>query len=352
MKAAILGTTGYTGLILLRLLSEHPEIDTLLPVSSSKAGTPVLDADRGLHPSLTDMLTVSEGRFVSIEKAVREKPDVVFAALPHLKSAEICAPFFDNAVVIDLSADFRIKDETIFSQAYGQMPPRPDLLHRSVYGLCENYRNDISRADLIANPGCYPTCTLLPVIPLLERKAVQGIMVVNALSGISGAGKKAKENLLFCERTENTSAYAPGKSHRHCQEIQQETDRACQREKSSDSGVDVFFTPHLVPLKRGMAVTTALTLTAGTGENDIESILEEKYADCPFVVCKGNTIPETRDVWGSNRCDIGWHVEGNTLFLFSVIDNLMKGASGQAIQNMNIRFGWEETAGLPTAGAL
>lgn len=349
MKAAILGTTGYTGMILFRLLSTHPHIGTILPVSSSQSGLPVSEMDAGLHPSLIgDKCGASGGRLMTLDEAAAEKPDVVFAALPHLKSAEICGPFFGNTVVIDLSADFRINDPAVFTRAYGEEPPRADLLKQSVYGLCEIYHTRIAEADIIANPGCYPTCTLLPLIPLLETGIIRGKIIVNALSGISGAGKKAKENLLFCERTENTNAYAPGKNHRHCQEIQQEVTIAGHTKGTPE----VFFTPHLVPIKRGMAVTTVTTLADGAGEKEVESILGEKYSGSPFIACRGTEVPETRDVRGSNRCDIGWHTEESTLFLFSVIDNLVKGASGQAVQNMNIRFGFEESAGLPLQGEL
>lgn len=347
MKAAILGTSGYTGMILLRLLSKHPEISAILPVSSSKAGTEVLDIDTGLHPGLVEKCGVSGGRLMTVSEAAAEKPDVVFAALPHLKSAEICGPFFGNSVVIDLSADFRIADAVLFEQAYGQTPPRPDLLRQAVYGLCEIHTEAIKSADLIANPGCYPTCTLLPLLPLLQEKMIEGKIIVNALSGISGAGKKAKENLIFCERTENTNAYSPGKTHRHSQEIGQEIGKA-----SGSGGFDLFFTPHLVPLKRGMAVTTAVNLARAAGRDEIETVFTNRYEGRPFIRLRKSSIPETRDVWGSNRCDIGWHIEGDTLILFSVIDNLVKGASGQALQNMNIRFGIDETAGLPVHGEL
>lgn len=349
MKAAILGTTGYTGIILLRLLSEHSDIDTILPVSSSRAGTSILQIDPGLHPKVIEKCLRKDGQLLTIEEALAEKPNVVFAALPHLKSAEICGPFFRDSVIIDLSADFRIKDSEVFEKAYGQQPPRPDLLSKAVYGLCEIYKAEIKSADLIANPGCYPTCTLLPLIPLIERDLIRGKIITNALSGISGAGRKVKENLIFCERTENTNAYAPGKSHRHSKEIQQEVESAAAR---FGTALDVYFTPHMVPLKRGMAVTTAVSLSPGKRESDIAGVLAEKYGNEPFINLVENIIPESVQVWGSNRCDIGWHVEGDTLFLFSVVDNLMKGASGQAVQNMNIRFGLGETQGLPMHGEL
>lgn len=357
MKTAILGTTGYTGLILLRLLGDHPAVKTILPVSSSVAGVPVTGIDRGLAPSLLDKCTVKNGRMLTVEEAVSEKPDVVFAALPHLKSAQICAPFFDKSVVIDLSADFRIKDPEIFEKAYGQKPPRTDLLEDAVYGLCEIYREAIEKADLIANPGCYPTAALLPLIPLLQKGAVRGKAYITALSGISGAGKKVKENLLFCERTENCGPYSPGKTHRHCGEIQQELDRNMRRGSAEGndpevSELEALFTPHLVPLKRGMSVTTAVPFEKGISAGEVEYILSAAYRDTPFVRIRSGALPETADVRGSNRCDISWHAEGNTLLLFSCIDNLMKGASGQAVQNMNIRFGLEETEGLPLHGEL
>lgn len=352
MKAAILGTTGYTGLILLRLLGDHPGITAILPVSSSVAGVPVTEIDRGLAPEILDKCGVESGKMLTVEQAAGEKPDVVFAALPHLKSAQICEPFFEKSVVIDLSADFRIKDPELFERAYGQQPPRPDLLDGAVYGLCEIYPGSIKEADLIANPGCYPTAALLPMIPLLQKGVIRGKAHITALSGISGAGKKVKENLLFCERTENCGPYSPGKTHRHCWEIQQEIGRNLTDPAAADTETEALFTPHLVPLKRGMSVTTSVTLSREISAGDIEYILSSAYRDTPFVQVRQGTIPETADVRGSNRCDIGWHTEGDTLLLFSCIDNLMKGASGQAVQNMNIRFGFDETDGLPLHGEL
>ncbi len=350
MKAAILGTTGYTGMVLLRMLDAHPAVETILPVSSSRAGEQVILADRGVHEKVVEKCAYSHGRLMTIEEAAGAKPDVVFSALPHLKSAELCGPFFGTGVVIDLSADFRIRDPQVFEKAYGHKQPRPDLQEQAVYGLCELYAGEIKKADLIANPGCYPTASLLPLVPLLKAGIIGGTIVINALSGISGAGKKANENLLYCTRTENANAYSPGTAHRHCQEIQQETDAA-----GTGSGPPVnrvLFTPHLVPVKRGMAVTTAVTLSGGGTEADAARILSEAYREAPFVKLTGNTIPQTADVWGSNRCDIGWHGEGDSLLLFSVIDNLVKGASGQAVQNMNLRFGLPETEGLKVHGEI
>lgn len=351
MKAVILGATGYTGMILMKLLAEHPRVDTIIPVSSSKTGDSIFSTDprlgraSKLSSSIRRKTEPTDSLMVSVEIAKGLHPDVVFSALPHLASAEICSAFAGDSVIVDLSADFRLKDAAVFTRAYGTAPARPDLGKNAVYGLCEIYRKEIEKTDIIANPGCYPTASILPLYPLARKGLLKGNIIINALSGISGAGRKEAMHLLFCERTENTCAYAPGKSHRHCAEIEQEV-------LPFMGGGDLFFTPHLVPLKRGMEVTTAVSVKPGTGENTIRDCLEEYYRETSFVEVRGERIPETRDVWGTNRCDIGWHLSGNTLFLFSVIDNLVKGASGQAVQNMNIRFGFEETDGLTIHGEL
>ena len=343
MKAAILGATGYTGMILTRFLLNHPEVGTLLPVSSSRSGQPVTAVDPGLGGVLE--LKNPGNRYRSLEEAAAMKPEVVFAALPHLKSAEICAPFFGKSVVIDLSADFRIKDHSLFERAYGKSPPRPDLLDQAVLGLAEIYTDQVKTADLIANPGCYPTATLLPLLPMIKTFGFKGRIIVNALSGVSGAGRKAKLNLIFTERSENCGAYNPGRLHRHTGEIEEEV-------RKIDPAGSILFTPHMVPLKRGMAVTTVVDLPQKVSSAAIEACLGEAYENRPFIrLCPGR-IPQSGDVRGSNRCDIGWHTEGRALMLFSVIDNLIKGASGQAVQNMNIRFGFDETAGLPLTGEV
>lgn len=345
MKAVILGTTGYTGMILLRLLADHPDVEEIIPVSSSRMGQPAASVDPGIGKAIEKKLNLCNGNLVTLEDAAAMNPDVVFAGLPHLESANICKPFFGKSVVIDLSADFRIKNHELFARAYGQEPPRPDLLPDSVYGLCEVYADDIKKADIIANPGCYPTCTLLPIIPLAKAGLLKGKIVANALSGISGSGRKAKVQSLFCERTENCCAYLPGQTHRHFTEILSQID-------NFDSSLDLFFTPHLVPLKRGMEVTTVIELKKKVTEAEVAQIYADFYGSRPFVNLVPGTLPESKNVWGSNRCDISYQIQGNTIMLFSVIDNLVKGASGQAVQNMNIRFGFKETAGLSLYGEL
>jgi N-acetyl-gamma-glutamyl-phosphate reductase len=340
MKVAVLGSTGYTGMVLLRILSDHPQVATVLPSSSSRAGSTLRDLDPGLGAALK---AKSDGVFVDIDTVLKASVDVVFSALPHLTSARVCEPFFESTVVIDLSADFRVPDAGLFSRAYGEPPPREDLHLKACYGLSEWYAKEIREADIIGNPGCYPTATLLPLLPLARKGLIQGKVVVNAMSGISGAGRKESINMLFHERSENVNAYNPGTGHRHWSEIQYHLSR-------SGKQFPLLFTPHLVPIKQGIAVTTSCTLRDGVTEDAVASAFKETYGTRPFVRLLGDKIPETRWVRNSNRCDIGWHVEDGELLLFSAIDNLVKGASGQAVQNMNLRFGFDETEGLRTYG--
>jgi N-acetyl-gamma-glutamyl-phosphate reductase len=343
MKAAVLGTSGYTGQLLIRFLLEHPDVTEIVPVSSSQAGEKLAGMDPGLGSSGLEKVKTTGQTCVTIEQAKTMKPDVVFAALPHQKSGEVCGQFLETSVIIDLSADFRFRDAAVFTKAYGAAPPRPDLLDRAVFGLCEWHTAAIKHADLIANPGCYVTSALLPLLPLVKEKLIKEKIIVNSFSGISGAGKKTEVKYLYCERTENAGAYSPGTQHRHCAEIQAELDGAVK-------GSQVFFLPHLAPMKRGIASTIAMELKKAMHRDEIIALYKKYYGGKPFVGIREKGQPETGDVWGSNRCDIGFHIEGENLFLFSVLDNLVKGASGQAIQNMNLRFGLGETAGLRRHG--
>lgn len=345
MKAAILGSTGYTGLVLLRFLLEHPEIDEIIPVSSSSIGLSITEYDPGI--SAKSLLSkVPDGLLKSIQDAKKAKPDVVFAALPHLKSAEICSDFFGDSVIIDLSADFRIEDGELFKEAYGEPHPNPTLQKEAVYGLSEWYKSKIKTAGLIANPGCYPTASLLPLLPLLKEGIITKEIIINALSGISGAGRSAKPNSLFMKRDENANAYNPGTKHRHQIEIKKELDFTGKGKTS------LLFNPHLIPLKRGMVVTTVAKLNRNTTDQEISNIYNKYYEDSAFVNILEKSIPESGNCVNSNRCDISWQIEDESIILFSTIDNLVKGASGQAIQNMNIRFGFSETLGLPLNGEL
>jgi N-acetyl-gamma-glutamyl-phosphate reductase len=351
MIAAVLGVTGYTGQLLARLLAAHPEVSRILPCSSSRAGDSLTSVD----PGLAGAAAKAGERLLTLEQTVAGKPEVVFSALPHLESAKLCAPFFGRAVVIDLSADFRLRDPELFRKAYGEPPGRPDLLAGAVYGLAEWHTQAIRGSDLIANPGCYPTATLLPLLPLLKEGLIQGEFHVAALSGISGAGRKVKAEYLYCERAENAGPYNPGKSHRHVAEIEEQLALV-------DRGASVLFIPHLTPMRKGMCVTTVAALSPATRkqaagdaqglEDRIGEAYRRAYGGRPFIGLRGHGLPATAEVRGSNRCDIGWRREGEALLLFSAIDNLMKGASGQAVQNMNLRFGLEETAGLPLVSEI
>ena len=338
MTAIILGATGYAGSLLLRLLLEHPRVSAVIPVSGSRAGEPLATALPGFADAASAKL--GDGCLSSPEVAANQRADVVFSCLPPLASATGAAPWFGSAVVIDLAADFRIKDQALFAAAYGSPPPRPDLLPDAVYGLSEWHRRTIGCARIIANPGCYPTAVLLPVLPLAAAGLLRGSVIAAAMSGVTGAGRKVAAEYLFTELSESLTAYAPGRSHRHHPEMLSELHAVAE-------DLDLLFIPHLVPMRRGLAATTVVTLREPALESAVTETLERAYGEAPFVKLTGERIPATAGVWGANRCDIGWRVSGRQLVLFSVIDNLVKGAAGQAVQNMNLRFGLPETAGLP-----
>ena len=354
MTVCVPGATGYIGMVLMRLLMDHPGVDRVLPVTSSSVGEPIDKRDGGLGPDPSGKLPDGR-RLLSREEALAEKPDAVFPALPHGTSADFCAPFFDSTVVFDLSADFRLVDPAVHEPTYGRLNSREDLGGKAVYGLVERYRDAIRTADVVAVPGCYPTSVLLPLVPVARAGLLGDTVVVNSMSGISGAGRKAVESSLFVERAENAVAYAPGRRHRHAPEMTQEIRRA-------GSGAGLFFTPHLAPMRRGIATTIAFEPAGPAAGKDRDGVLallsgalEGAYAGETFVRPRGEAFPATRDVVGSNRCDIGWAVEESEdgrimAYLFSALDNLVKGAAGQAVQCFNVRFGLDEAAGLPLRG--
>ncbi|MBN2551217.1 MAG: N-acetyl-gamma-glutamyl-phosphate reductase [Spirochaetales bacterium] len=343
MIAAILGTTGYTGMLLARLLADHPQVDQILPASSSKAGRKLSEVDPGFQDPGGKI--PGDGALLTLEFVLERKPDVVFSALPHLESARLCAPFLADSVVIDLSADFRLKDPQTFQAAYGTPPPREDLLGQAVYGLPEWQAEAIRSGNLIANPGCYPTSVLLPLLPVADGGLIGGEIHVSSISGISGAGRKLKNDYLFCERSENACAYAAGRRHRHVSEMEEQL-------RFKAPGASILFVPHLAPLRKGMSSTIFVPLARPTTEAEVAGLFHSAYGGAPCIGLRADAIPQTAEVRGSNRCDIGWQIEGETLMLFSVLDNLMKGASGQAVQNMNIRMGFPETSGLSLAGEI
>ena len=341
MKAAVLGATGYAGATLARLLAEHPDVRTLVLASGSRAGAPVAEAVPELSPR--GLPAVDGGTLASVDEAAAAGVDVVFAALPHLSSAQTLEPFLSRTVVVDLSADFRIADPARFAAAYGQPPARPDLLGDAVYGLPERYRERLRSADLIASPGCFPTAVLLPLLPVLAAGLVNDPVVACAVTGLSGAGRKADAEWTFCDRSETAAAYNPGTSHRHVPEMVQEMEAV-------RPGASLWFTPHTAPMKRGIAATITAPAAAGADTEAVGAALRAAYGDAPFVRLLEDRLPATGSVWGSNRCDIAWRVDGGAVLLFAALDNLVKGAAGQAVQAMNLRMGLPEERGLPMHG--
>lgn len=369
MKVVIVGSTGYTGMMLMRILASHPEVESIVPVSRSSAGTSVRTVDPGLGSAALARLERTDGRFVALDDAKPDEADVVFSALPHGAAAGLVGPLVGTVPVIDLSADFRITSADRYESIYGTTHPYPELIGHAVYGLTEWRRTEIERAALIACPGCYPTATLLPLLPFAD--IVRSPAIVNAISGISGAGRKEKTDLLYNERSENVNAYSPGRVHRHVPEIEQELARAARARAEESAGSDssrraararaararaaegeprILFTPHLAPLKQGMFATIVAELTAPLSQREAEERLDTAYADAAFVGRSPRGIPQTRDVRNTNRCDLGVVVHDGRVQLFSAIDNLYKGASGQGVQNMNVRFGLDESSGLRSNG--
>ncbi len=335
MTITVLGSTGYTGMMMLRILADHPDVTIIVPVSSSRAGESVRLHDPGLAPSISAKLERTGGNYATLEEGV-ERTDAILCALPHAAAAATIGPLVGSVPIIDLSADFRLNDTAIYESTYKTKHPHPELIGTAAYGLTEWNRETIRSASIVASPGCYPTATLLPLLPF--RDIVKAPVIVNAISGLSGAGRKESTNLLFNERSENANAYNPGRSHRHVPEIEQEL------------GMEILFTPHLAPMKQGMVATITAELTGTISQAEAEDRIRSAYEGSPFVGFSARKIPETRDVRNTNRCDIGVLAHESHLQLFSAIDNLYKGASGQVIQNLNIRLGLPETRGLRESG--
>ncbi|HEC19965.1 MAG TPA: N-acetyl-gamma-glutamyl-phosphate reductase [Gammaproteobacteria bacterium] len=337
VKVGIVGGTGYTGVELLRLLAAHPEVELALITSRSEAGLPVAE----MFPNLRGHVDLA---FSAPDAAALAACDVVFFATPNGVAMQSVPELLESGVkVIDLAADFRLKDADEWAQWYGQPHACPELLGEAVYGLPEVNRAAIKQARLIANPGCYPTAVQLGLLPLLEAGLVDaGRLVADCKSGVSGAGRKASVATLLCETSESFKAYAvPG--HRHLPEIRQGLNRTIGGE------VGLTFVPHLTPMLRGIHATLYANLSNAATKTDLQALFQQRYADEPFVdVLPAGSHPETRSVKGANTCRIAIHRPqgGDTLVVLSVIDNLVKGAAGQAVQNMNILCGLPETAGL------
>jgi N-acetyl-gamma-glutamyl-phosphate reductase len=334
IKVGIVGGTGYTGVELLRLLALHPQVELQAITSRADAGTPVSH----MFPSLRGFCDIS---FSHPESAQLEKCDVVFFATPNGIAMQQARALLDAGVrVIDLAADFRIKDVKTWEKWYGMSHACPDLIGTAVYGLPEINRSAIKQAQLIANPGCYPTAVQLGFLPLIEAGVVETTnLIADAKSGVSGAGRKAEVGSLFAEAADNFKAYGVS-GHRHLPEIRQGLSNIAQHE------IGLTFVPHLTPLIRGIHATLYAKLKSDV---DLQTLFEQRYKNEPFVdVLPKGSQAETRSVRGSNCCRLAVYrpQEGDTVVVLSVIDNLVKGAAGQAIQNMNIMFGLAESTAL------
>ena len=334
IKVGVVGGTGYTGVELLRLLAQHPQVELKAITSRGDAGLPVAE----MFPSLRGRVSIA---FTDPAASDLDKCDVVFFATPNGIAMQQARALLDAGVrVIDLAADFRIKDIAEWEKWYGMTHASPELVAEAVYGLPEVNRAQIKGARLVANPGCYPTACQLGFKPLVEAGLVDvSGLIADAKSGVSGAGRKAEVHTLFPEAADNFKAYGvPG--HRHLPEIRQGL--AAMAGKS----VGLTFVPHLTPIIRGIHATLYARITK---EADFQALFEQAYKDEPFVdVLPPKSHPETRSVRAANVCRIAVHRPqgGDTLVVLSVIDNLVKGAAGQAVQNMNIMFGLDESAGL------
>ncbi|MEX2963966.1 N-acetyl-gamma-glutamyl-phosphate reductase [Microbulbifer sp. TYP-18] len=346
IKAAIVGGTGYTGAELLRLLSRHPGVELAAITSRSLAGTPVAE----LFPNLRGHCDLI---FSDPDPAALAACDLVFFATPHGVAQALVPTLISRGVrVIDLSADFRLRDVGAWEHWYGQAHAAPKLTAQAVYGLPEVNRAEIARAQLIACPGCYPTAIQLGWIPLLEAALVDPRqLVASAASGASGAGRQGRVDLLLAENSDNFRAYGAA-GHRHLPEIEQGLNRAQPRGAES---ARVTFVPHLLPMVRGIHATLFATAVKETGGEQLQQLFEHRYRDEPFVdVMPMGSHPQTRSVRGTNMCRISVlrPQQRDTVVVLSVIDNLAKGASAQAIQNMNIMFDLDETQGLESPALL
>lgn len=343
IKAAVIGASGYSGIELLRLILRHPGIELVAVTSRALAGK-VLSSEfprlRGIAPADTLAFTAPDAQQVHAAGA-----EVAFLALPHGVSAEFAKPLLDLGIkVIDLSADFRLRSPELYSEFYDHPHPFPELLAEAVYALPEIRADEIKNARLIACPGCYPTSILLPLIPLLKAALLSPDQPINisSMSGASGAGRNASIPLLFCEVNGSLRSYSVPR-HRHLSEVGQELALA------AGHPVPITFVPHLVPVHAGICTTTFARLADGIAPEQIDTTLEQAYADQPFVRLLGrNQSPDTKHVVGTNFIDIGWAYDANThqVILMSTEDNIGKGASSQAIQNFNLAFDFPATTGL------
>ena len=343
-KVAIVGASGYSGEELVRLLLSHPHAELAAVTSRQYAGQTVAQVfPKFAHHPRAKTLRFSEPKAELLAKQAQ----IVFLALPHGVAAEFAVPLLQlGCQVIDLSADFRVKSAAVYKDFYAHDHPAPELLAQAVYGLPEVYREQIRQASLIASPGCYPTSILLPTLPLLKAGLIQPASIIaDSLSGVSGAGRKAELDYLFVECNESVRPYGIPK-HRHLSEIEQELSIA------ADTQITIQFTPHLIPVNRGILTTLYLTPTdnnAASLVSRLTACYQAAYANEPFVrLLEGKALPDIKNVVGTNVIEIAWRHDPRTgrLIVMSAEDNLVKGAGGQAVQSMNLMCGFPETAGL------
>jgi N-acetyl-gamma-glutamyl-phosphate reductase len=330
IKTGIVNVTGYAGMELARLLGAHPEVEIAYATGRSSAGQ-----------KLSKFLPHLSSLDITITEEAGEA-DVAFLALPHRESAAQAVRLLDrNIKVIDVSADFRLKDASLYPEWYSFDHPAPELLTEAVYGLPELYRSQIRSARLVANPGCYPTSAILALAPALKAGIIKDSIIIDAKSGLSGAGRTLSMKSHFCEANENVSAYAL-EGHRHFPEIDQELAKA-----GNSSKLRITFVPHLIPVTRGILSSCYADLSGNISQTEIEKIYSSFYTDEPFVRLT-EAPPGISQTRGSNYCMVYPRIDQRTgrLLVISAIDNLIKGAAGQAIQNMNIIFGLEEKTGI------
>lgn len=338
VKVAVIGGTGYGSIELIRLINIHPYLEIGTIVSNSQAGNQISST----YPHLSGINEQSLEKF-DADRLAKEN-NIIFLATPSGVSSSLAPQLIDKgSKCIDLSGDFRIRSGDIYEQWYKHSPAPQDYLAQAVYGLCEMNAQNIKTANLIANPGCYPTATLLGLMPIIKTGLADlESIIIDAKSGVSGAGRGLSLTSHFAELNENLKTYKMG-AHQHIPEIEQSL--------TDESGVPVTitFTPHLIPMTRGIMCTIYVKLKDASLTEEVQEIYNEFYENKPFVrIRPAGSIPATKEVLGSNYCDIGLHVDPRTkrLTIISVIDNLVKGAAGQAIQNVNIMNGWDETTGL------
>ncbi len=336
MKAAIVGATGYGGIELIRLLHNHPEVKKIAVFSSSQEGKTMAES----YPHVSEII---DETLEDINVEHLKHHDVVFLSTPPGVSADLTGQLVPGTKVIDLSGDLRLKDASVYEKWYGRSSAETSLLEKAVYGLTEWRKEEIEKTDLLANPGCYPTAVLLGLAPLVKEGAIDANQVIiDAKSGTTGAGRSLNAITHFSEMNDNFKVYKVNE-HKHTPEIEQELSGWMQENAT------VTFTPHLVPMTRGIMATMYAPLHKGWTEQNVKEIYDKAYSDKTFVrVRKSGTYPFTKEVYGTNYCDIGVTVDERTgrITVVSVIDNLVKGASGQAVQNMNVMFGLPEETGL------